>query len=102
MKGQSRLKIGAYIYIEDIFAENNAVIFKYSLTDRWNALSQKKQNKYQQLMQKDLTYRTCSLQTVRISQEKGLVEVHHYYDKYPMHILFTLNANKQLCVMSGF
>lgn len=102
LNGNSRLKIGDFIYIEKIDAKQNAVVYDYSLTDKWGTLEQSRQQEFMQNMQKDLIYRTCSLKTVRIAQEKGLEEIHRYYDDYPNHIAFTLNANLALCKQNGF
>ena len=53
-------------------------------------------------MQKDLVYRTCSLKTVRLAQERGLEEEHNYYVSYPKNLIFTLKTNKQICINNGF
>ncbi|EKT62158.1 hypothetical protein [Providencia burhodogranariea] len=102
MNGQSPMKVSDYLYIHDVRAQGNKVIYDYALTDEWLKLSPSKKEKYQQTMQKDLAYRTCSLKTVALAQEKGLEEVHQYYDNYPNHILFTLNANAEVCKQNGF
>ena len=102
LNGHSRLKIDSFIYIEKIGAKQNAVVYDYSLTDSWKALGQPRQQEFRENMQKDLIYRTCSLKTVRLAQEKGLEEIHHYYDDYPNHIAFTLSANLALCKQNGF
>lgn len=102
MNGQSRMKIGDSLYIENIEAKDNNVIYHYSLSPAWLKKSASSQEKDQINMQKDLTFRTCSLKTVQLAQEKGLAEIHQYYDDYPQHILFTLHANKALCKENGF
>ena len=54
------------------------------------------------LTKKDLVYRTCSLKTVRLAQERGLEEEHNYYVSYPKNLIFTLKTNKQICINNGF
>lgn len=51
---------------------------------------------------KDLIYRTCSLETVKLAQEKGLEEEHNYYSQYPETIAFTLRTSGQICINNGF
>ncbi|MGS4745974.1 hypothetical protein [Citrobacter farmeri] len=53
-------------------------------------------------MEKDLIYRTCSLETVKLAQEKGLEEEHNYYSHYPETIAFTLRTSGQICINNGF
>ena len=102
MRGQSRLKLDDSIYIENVSAQNNAVVFEYSLTDHWFKRSATQQQQAQLRMQKDLIYRTCSLKTVALAQQKGLEEVHNYYRDYPSRIEFTLKTNLKLCKQYGF
>lgn len=102
MRGQKRMQLDKFIYIENIHSEDNKVIYNYSLTDAWNALSASDRLEKQTNMQKDLTYRTCSLKTVQLAQKKGLEEVHNYYTAYPDKIAFTLRSNLQMCRQAGF
>jgi hypothetical protein len=102
MKGQSSLKLDNFITIENVSSKENKVIFDYSLSNNWSALTDKKQNAYKNKMQKDLIYRTCSLKTVRLAQEKGLEEEHKYYESYLSKLIFTLKTNKQICINNGF
>ena len=53
-------------------------------------------------MNKDLIYRTCSLETVRLAQAKGLEEEHNYYSQYPDKVAFTLRTSTQICLQNGF
>lgn len=102
MNGQPRMKIDNSLYIENIEAKDNNVIYHYSLSPAWLKKSASSQKNDQINMQRDLIFRTCSLKTVQLAQEKGLAEIHQYYDDYPQHILFTLHANKALCKENGF
>ena len=102
MKGQASLKLDDFITIENISSKGNKVIFDYSLSNNWSSLSEKKQDAHKNKMQKDLVYRTCSLKTVRLAQEKGLEEEHKYYESYPSKLIFTLKTNKQICINNGF
>ena len=52
-------------------------------------------------MNKDLIYRTCSLETVRLAQAKGLEEEHNYYSQYPDKVAFTLRTSTQICLQNG-
>ena len=47
------------------------MVYDYSLSESWLALSADKQREKQTNMNKDLIYRTCSLETVRLAQAKG-------------------------------
>ncbi|TCM63240.1 hypothetical protein EC844_12259 [Acinetobacter calcoaceticus] len=102
MHGQKRFKVNDFIYVEDVKSNANSVVFEYSLTDKWFKKSKQRQLNDQQSMQKDLIYRTCSLKTVLLAQQKGLEEVHHYYKNYPDQIEFSLKSNLQLCQQHGF
>lgn len=104
MQEQSRLRIDKYLYVEDVKPENNKVIFEYSLdANWWKSLSDSKQVTLQRNMSKDLIYRTCSLKTVRLSQEKGLEENHRYYYDYSnKKLAFELKTNKAICLKNGF
>lgn len=102
MGGQSRMKIDDSIYIENVRPVENKVVFDYSLTDVWLNRSAAEQQKRQNIMQKDLIYRTCSLETVKLAQLKGLEEVHNYYSHYPDTLAFTLRTNRQICNENGF
>ncbi|HGO5854947.1 TPA: hypothetical protein ACU21B_001740 [Mannheimia haemolytica] len=104
MQGQSRLRIDKYLYVEDVKPENNKVIFEYSLdAGWWKSLSDSKKITLQRNMSKDLIYRTCSLKTVRLSQEKGLEENHRYYYDYSnKKLAFELKTNKVICLENGF
>lgn len=102
MQGQPRMKVDDTVYIEKIEAKGSDVIYHYSLSAEWLNKPAAAREDDQKNMQKDLIYRTCSLQTVRLAQAKGLAEIHYYYDDYPGHVLFTLNANKALCEKNGF
>lgn len=102
MKGQSRLKLDEFTTAENVYAKGNAVIFDYSLSDKWRSLSEADQTKTKARMTKDLIYRTCSLKTVKLAQEKGLEEQHNYYQTYPKDLSFTLKTNKQICINNGF
>lgn len=102
MNGQSALKLDNFITVENVSSKNNKVIFDYSLSTNWLSLSDRQKTVYKNKMQKDLIYRTCSLKTVRLAQEKGLEEEHNYYENYPKDITFTLRTNKQLCINNGF
>lgn len=102
MRGQPRLKIDDFITIENVQAKGNRVIYDYSLSDSWQALSADKQREKQSNMNKDLIYRTCSLETVRLAQAKGLEEEHNYYTQYPDKLSFTLRTSAQICMQNGF
>ncbi|MHA3114025.1 hypothetical protein [Acinetobacter sp. ANC 4193] len=102
MNGQSALKLDNFITVENVSSKNNKVIFDYSLSTNWLSLSDRQKTVYKNKMQKDLIYRTCSLKTARLAQEKGLEEEHNYYENYPKDITFTLRTNKQLCINNGF
>ena len=104
MQGKSRLRIGQYLYVENVKPENNRVIFEYSIDkDWWKALSENQKATLQHNMSKDLIYRTCSLKTVRLSQEKGLEENHRYYYDYSnKKLAFELKTNKEICLENGF
>lgn len=102
MRGQPRVKIDDTVYIEKVEAKGSDVIYHYSLSADWLKKPAEARENDQKTMQKDLIYRTCSLQTVRLAQAKGLAEIHQYYDDYPGHVLFTLNANKAQCEKNGF
>ncbi|POT58499.1 hypothetical protein C3432_11470 [Citrobacter amalonaticus] len=102
MGGQPRLKIDDSITVENIQAKGNRVVFDYSLSESWLSLSPQKQMEQQNTMRKDLIYRTCSLQTVRLAQERGLQEEHNYYSHYPDKISFTLRTSGQICIDNGF
>lgn len=56
----------------------------------------------QTTMQKDLVYRTCSLKTVQLAQDKGLEEEHHDYSHYPDKLAFTLKTSAQIYKSTGF
>lgn len=102
MRGQPRLKIDQFITIENVQAKGNRVVYDYSLSESWLALSADKQREKQINMNKDLIYRTCSLETVRLAQAKGLEEEHNYYSQYPDKIAFTLRTSAQICMQNGF
>ncbi|HDR1932266.1 TPA: hypothetical protein QB661_002115, partial [Pasteurella multocida] len=73
MNGKTRMPLGRYLYIEDVKAIKNQVIYEYSVEPVWwNSLSNTEKNTTQDNMQQDLIYRTCSLKTVALAQEKGL------------------------------
>ena len=97
-------RIDKNLYGKGVRAEKNVVIFEYEFDkDWWNSQSQSSQQKLQKNMQKDLIYRTCSLRTVALSQEKGLEESHRYYVNYTTKKLaFELNTSKQICQSNGF
>jgi hypothetical protein len=98
MRGQPRLKIDEFITIENVQAKGNRVVYDYSLSENWLALSADKQREKQTNMNKDLIYRTCSLETVRLAQAKGLEEEHNYYSQYPDKVAFTLKpARRFVC-----
>lgn len=59
------------------------MIYHYSLSAEWLNKPASAREDDQKNMQNDLIYRTCSLQTVRLAQDKGLAEIHYYYDDYP-------------------
>jgi len=102
MKGQSSLKLDNFITIENVSSKENKVIFDYSLSNNWSSLYDREKSASKKRMQKDLIYRTCSLKTVKLAQEKGLEEEHNYYENYPKNITFTLKTNKQMCINNGF
>ncbi|HCW0177870.1 hypothetical protein [Citrobacter sp. On2M] len=102
MRGQPRLKIDEFITIENVQAKGNRVVYDYSLSESWLALSADKQREKQSNMNKDLIYRTCSLETVRLAQAKGLEEEHNYYSQYPDKVAFTLRTSAQICMQNGF
>ncbi|MGY5958260.1 Lipoprotein [Kosakonia sp. BK9b] len=102
MGGQKRMKIGEYLYVEDVHPQGNRVVFDYSLTPDWFKQSSTAQLERQHKMQKDLIYRTCSLETVKLAQQKGLEEEHNYYAQYPQKIAFTLRTSRQICLQNGF
>lgn len=102
MRGQPRLKIDEFITIENVQAKGNRVVYDYSLSESWLALSTDKQREKQTNMNKDLIYRTCSLETVRLAQAKGLEEEHNYYSQYPDKVAFTLRTSAQICMQNGF
>ncbi len=102
MRGQPRLKVDDSITVENIQAKGNRVVFDYSLSEIWLALPANKQLEQQAIMKKDLIYRTCSLETVRLAQAKGLEEEHNYYSQYPNKLSFTLRTNAQICIDNGF
>lgn len=47
------------------------MVYDYTLSESWLALSADKQREKQSNMNKDLIYQTCSLETVRLAQAKG-------------------------------
>lgn len=104
MNGKKRMSLGKYLYIEDVKAKQHQVIYEYSFERMWwNNLNNVERTTIQNNMQKDLIYRTCSLRTVALSQEKGLEESHQYYYDYPNKLLaFELKTNKQICLENGF
>ncbi|MDW2642643.1 hypothetical protein RYZ59_03465 [Citrobacter sp. HN-141] len=102
MRGQPRLKIDEFITIENVQAKDNRVVYDYTLSERWLALSADKRREKQSNMNKDLIYRTCSLETVRLAQAKGLEEEHNYYRQYPDKLAFTLRTSAQICMQNGF
>ncbi|MGP3593684.1 hypothetical protein [Vagococcus sp. WN89Y] len=102
LAGKSRMKIDDSVYIVDVHPLENKVVFEYALTQEWLALSPAAQQKRQKMMQKDLIYRTCSLETVKLAQFKGLEEVHNYYSHYPDTLAFTLHTSRQICNENGF
>ncbi|QGM81506.1 hypothetical protein [Otariodibacter oris] len=104
MNGQSRMQIDQYMYIENVRPNKNQVIYEYSFNPSWwKSLGESKQKDIQNNMQRDLIYRTCSLRTVALAQEKGLEEDHKYYYDYPNKSLaFELKTNKEICLSNGF
>lgn len=102
MKELSSLKLDNFVTIENVSSKQNKVVFDYSLSNSWSSSSDKERLAYKKNMQKDLIYRTCSLKTVRLAQEKGIEEEHNYYENYPKTLTFTLKTNKQICVNNGF
>lgn len=102
MRGQSSVKIDDYITAQNIQARGQRVVFDYSLSEKWLALPPAQQLEKQKRMEKDLIYRTCSLETVKLAQEKGLEEEHNYYSQYPETIAFTLRTSGQICINNGF
>ena len=102
MRGQSSVKIDDYITAQNIQAKGPRVVFDYSLSEKWLALPPTQQLEKQKRMEKDLIYRTCSLETVKLAQEKGLEEEHNYYSHYPETIAFTLRTSGQICINNGF
>ncbi|QIW14936.1 hypothetical protein A4G20_00355 [Pasteurellaceae bacterium RH1A] len=103
-KARMPAKIGDNLFGKDVKAEKNIVVFEYELEKSWwGNLSQSKQNEIKQRMAKDLVYRTCSLRTVALSQDKGLEENHRYYTDYSnKKLAFELATNKQVCQLNGF
>lgn len=99
-EGQKTLRLSDLITITDVYPQKDTVVFVYQLSPKWNTYSAGKQQKFQQNMQNDLTYRTCSLNTVRLAQAKGLKEEHRYYQDD--HLIFVLKANGDICRQNGF
>lgn len=102
MRGQERLKVDEMITVEDIQAKGNKVVYDYSLSEQWATQPPAKQLATQTTMQKDLIYRTCSLKTVQLAQDKGLEEEHNYYNHYADQLAFTLRTSAQICKSNGF
>jgi hypothetical protein len=102
MRGQERLKVDEVITVEAIQAKGNKVVYDYSLSEKWAAMSPAKQRETQTAMQKDLIYRTCSLKTVQLAQDKGLEEEHNYYSQYADKLAFTLRTSAPICKSNGF
>ncbi|MGQ0287289.1 hypothetical protein ACT2CV_08820 [Pasteurellaceae bacterium 22721_9_1] len=104
MNGKKRMSLGGHLYIEDVKARKHQVIYEYSFESIWwNNLNNIEKSALQNNMQKDLIYRTCSLRTVALAQEKGLEESHQYYYDYPNKLFaFELKTNKQICLENGF
>ncbi|MDO4627422.1 MAG: hypothetical protein Q4A81_09120 [Pasteurellaceae bacterium] len=104
LHGQTHFYLGNGLYIENVQADNNQVIFEYSFDkSSWSNLSKSAQDNMHASMNKDLIYRTCSLRTVKLAQEKGLEEHHRYYYDYPNKSLaFELTTSKQICLDNGF
>lgn len=97
-------RIGLNLYGKGVRAEKNVVIFEYEFDKNWwNNQSQSSRQENQKNMQKDLIYRTCSLRTVALSQEKGLEESHRYYIDYATkQLAFELKTSRQICQANGF
>ncbi|UAY77817.1 hypothetical protein K7G90_000048 [Pasteurella canis] len=104
MNGKTHMPLGRYLYIEDVKAIKNQVIYEYSIEQVWwNSLNNTEQSTTLNNMQKDLIYRTCSLKTVALAQAKGLEESHRYYYDYANKLLaFELKTNKKVCTENGF
>ena len=96
-----RTKIDGFVTFEEIFAENENVIFNYSLSSAYANLSMKDREKFMTFAEKDLVSRVCSLQTARNSLKHGQREVHRYFYEYPQSPFFELKVDEQICVKAG-
>ena len=96
-----RTKIDALVTFEEIFAQNENVVFNYSLSSAYANLSMKDREKFITFAEKDLVSRVCSLQTARNSLKHGQREVHRYFYEYPESFIFELKVDEQICQKAG-
>ncbi|MBO7475520.1 MAG: hypothetical protein J6T36_01140, partial [Campylobacter sp.] len=83
-------KVAQYTYFEEIYANENKVVYNYTLSSGWAGLPNKEKEKF-------LKY----LQTARNSLKHGQREVHRYFYEYPQSPVFELKVDEQICVKAG-
>ena len=94
-------KVMQYTYFEEIFANENKVVYNYTLSSGWAGLPNKEKEKFLKYLQTDLISKSCGTPTNRIAFKKGVSEVHSYFYSYPDNHLFNIDINEEICIKAG-
>lgn len=94
-------KVAQYVYFEEIYANENKVVYNYTLSSGWAGLPNKEKEKFLKYLQTDLVSKSCGTPTNRIAFKKGVSEVHSYFYSYTDNHLFNIDINEEVCVKAG-